>query len=211
MNAIVASRSTALLLLRPPATPGTAPPRPGAREGRLSEGPARVDAGAASQALFSVNTVTPEKQVIRLLERAGAVFGLDRSRYASLTDFASAIKAEFNALLAKPADEEKVVAIGKRLSLDADTVALLKQQKDPKMIVDLIEKHLGLDQLGVSFATLLNAGLDPRSAEAETLRKALEAVRERNGETAPAGRGAIRRDRDGTYAPDAAGPAEPRP
>ena len=127
----------------------------------------------ASAALFGVNQPNPLKEMVAFLNRVGQVFGIERGAYATQSSFMAAVEDAFTALKADPDDPNRVDDIARRLHLDADTVAVLKQEKTADMLVGLIEKALGLDRLGLSLATVIKAGNNLDSAEADAMRTVL--------------------------------------
>jgi hypothetical protein len=97
-----------------------------------------------SESMFSVNSVDPTAMKVRLIERVGKEFGIDRDDYKSLHSYGLAIK--------KAVDELKV--------------------KFPSALHE-IEKKLGLDELGVSLDTLVGAIMDPTGDDGDKLDAAL--------------------------------------
>ncbi|KUM28376.1 hypothetical protein AU467_34855 [Mesorhizobium loti] len=89
-----------------------------------------------SQSMFSVNSLNVTATKVRLMERAGKEFGIDQADFESVTSYGSAVK---------------------------NAVEALKRQS-PSAIAE-IEKQLGLDQLGVSLDTLVNAIVDPQGSD----------------------------------------------
>ena len=101
--------------------------------------------GKITESMFSVNNLDPTQMKARLFERVGKAFGINQDDYASLFAYGSAIKT----------------ALGEM------------KQKSPSDIA-LIEKKLGLDELGVSLDTVVNAIVDPQSSDSDTLDAALK-------------------------------------
>ncbi|RZK97242.1 MAG: hypothetical protein EOO66_03560 [Methylobacterium sp.] len=167
---------TALTLLRQSSAP-TSAGTPDLIRTRLpspSEEPGtRRTEAEASAALFGVNQPNPLKEMVAFLNRVGQVFGIERGAYATQSSFMAAVEDAFTALKADPDDPNRVDDFARRLHLDADTVAVLKQEKTADMLVGLIEKALGLDRLGLSLATVIKAGNNLDSAEADAMRTVL--------------------------------------
>lgn len=95
--------------------------------------------------MFSVNNLNVTATKVRLMERAGKEFGIDQADYESVFSYGSAVK---------------------------NAVEALKQQS-PSAIAG-IERQLGLDQLGISLDTLVNAIIDPQGSDGDRLDAALE-------------------------------------
>lgn len=134
--------------------------------GQGSEAKARA---AATEALFGVNRESGEKLLIRRIEQLGQVLGVDRSDYGDFDVFIRAVKDVLIQVIAKPNGAMTIETIAARMKLDPDTVAALKAQKTPDMLFRIIEKHLGLDRLGLSLDRLVTAAQDLQGAEAETI------------------------------------------
>jgi hypothetical protein len=97
-----------------------------------------------SESMFSVNSIDPTAMKVRLIERVGKEFGIDQDDYESLHSYGSAIKKAVDAL----------------------------KLKSPSVLHE-IEKKLGLDELGVSLDTLVNAIMDPTGNDGDKLDAAL--------------------------------------
>ncbi|RWF26493.1 hypothetical protein [Mesorhizobium sp.] len=97
-----------------------------------------------SGSMFSVNSLNITAMKVRLMERVGKEFGIDQGDYQSLFSYGTAVKKAVEALKQKSAAE--IIAI---------------------------EKKLGLDQLGVSLDTLVNAIIDPQGSDGDRLDAAL--------------------------------------
>jgi len=95
--------------------------------------------------MFSVNNTDSTQMKARLFERVGQAFGIKQDDYKSLFAYGSAIK--------KAVDDLK--------------------QKSPSAVTQ-IEKKLGLDELGVSLDTLVNAVVDPQGSDGDKLDAALK-------------------------------------
>ncbi|MDX8515556.1 hypothetical protein [Mesorhizobium captivum] len=140
----------------PPVLNNTALPilqqqRPPAAARSAADSPAGSGAGSApvqagnSQSIFSVSNLNVTATKVRLMERAGKEFGIDQADYESVFSYGSAVK---------------------------NAVEALKQQS-PSAIAG-IERQLGLDQLGISLDTLVNAIIDPQGGDRDRLDAALE-------------------------------------
>ncbi|MDX8526353.1 hypothetical protein RFM68_17785 [Mesorhizobium sp. MSK_1335] len=100
---------------------------------------------AVSAFVFSVDNLNITATKVRLMERAGKEFGLDQTDYDSVFSYGSAIK---------------------------NAVEALKRQS-PSAIAE-IERQLGLDQLGVSLDTLVDAIVGPQGSDHDGLDAALK-------------------------------------
>lgn len=98
-----------------------------------------------SQSMFSVSSLNVTATKVRLMERAGKEFGIDQADYESVFSYGLAVK---------------------------NAVEALKRQS-PSAIAE-IERQLGLDQLGVSLDTLVNAIVGPQSGDSDRLDAALQ-------------------------------------
>ncbi|MET3596483.1 MULTISPECIES: hypothetical protein [Mesorhizobium] len=98
-----------------------------------------------TESMFSVNNLDATQMKARLFERVGKEFGIDQDDYDSLFSYGSAIKTALDDL----------------------------KQKSPSSIAE-IEKKLGLDELGISLDTLVNAIVDPNGSDGDRLDAALE-------------------------------------
>lgn len=127
----------------------------------INRTPADAGAGASpmqaqaefSQSMFSLDGLNVTATKVRLMERAGKEFGLDQGDYESVISYGSAVK---------------------------NAVEALKRQS-PSAIAE-IERQLGLDQLGVSLDTLVNAIADPQGGDGDRLDAALEREAGKQGE-----------------------------
>lgn len=139
--------------------------------GTVPRGPGigAADRATLNEPLFSANRVTGEKLLMRRVEQLGEVFGLKRSSYETFAEFAAATKTIMVKLTANPDDEKLIDAIGARLKLDPETIALLKTQKTPDLLFRHIEHHLELDQIGVSLTSLVAAAQDLKGDDAERI------------------------------------------
>lgn len=97
------------------------------------------------RSMLSVNSLNVTATKIRLMERAGKEFAIDQADYESVFSYGSAVK---------------------------NAVEALKQQS-PSAIAG-IERQLGLDQLGISLDTLVNAIVDPQGSDGDRLDAVLE-------------------------------------
>ncbi|MBZ9848892.1 hypothetical protein LB565_12960 [Mesorhizobium sp. CA14] len=100
---------------------------------------------AAPASKFRLDNLNITATKVRLMERAGKEFGVDQTDYESVSSYGAAIK---------------------------NAVEALKRQS-PSAIAE-IERQLGLDQLGVSLDTLVDAIVDPRGSDSERLDAALK-------------------------------------
>ncbi|RAZ90368.1 hypothetical protein DPM33_12615 [Mesorhizobium hawassense] len=91
---------------------------------------------AVSASMFSLDSLNITATKVRLMQRAGKEFRVDQADYESVSSYGSAIK---------------------------NAVEALKRQSPSA--VPKIERQLGLDQLGVSLDTLVNAIVDPRHGD----------------------------------------------
>ncbi len=179
MKVVHTTGVAALAMLRrtreEPASPQVTPPRLSppdtTQKYLLAAGPGRESQAraAATEAQFSVNHVSGEKLLIRRMEQLGQVLGVDRSHFEDFGDFMRAVKDTLIQVIAKPGGAMLIETIAARLKLDPDTVAALKAQKTPDLLFRIIEKHLGLDGLGLSVDRLVTAAQDLQGAEAETV------------------------------------------
>jgi hypothetical protein len=100
--------------------------------------------GKINESMFSVNNTDATQMKARLFERVGKEFGIKQEDYDSLSSYGSAIKIALDDL----------------------------KQKSPSSIA-AIEKKLGLDELGVSLETVVNAIIDPQGSDDDRLDAAL--------------------------------------
>lgn len=138
--------STRLVILQQQRLPST--PRAAASIGiasRLTTSPLMPAEPAASPSMCSVDNLNITAMKVRLMERAGKEFGVDQTDYESVSSYGAAIKNAIEAL----------------------------KGQSPSAIAE-IERQLGLDQLGVSLDTLVNAIVDPRGSDGERLDAALK-------------------------------------
>lgn len=103
---------------------------------------------AASSSLFDRQALDVNEMKVNLIDRLGKALGVSRDDYDNQSSFGTALKA-----------------------------AIAKLRRDPggATIIAAIEKRLGLDKLGISMDTLLNAVIDPGSEDARRLDGALRA------------------------------------
>ena len=97
--------------------------------------------------MFSVNNFDSNKLKVELFKRVGKAFGIDQADYDSQSSYGSAIK---------------------------QAVSVLASQPNGAQTIAEIEKGLGLDKLGVSLATVVNAIIDPGSDDDDKLDTALK-------------------------------------
>ena len=112
-----------------------------------------IDLAAAGKskvagAVFDASTPDVTQLKMDLFKRTGAALGVDEEDYASGKDYGAALSAAVAAIKSRPGAE----------------FAILK-----------IEKDLGLDKLGISLATVIDAIADPSSGADNELTAALEA------------------------------------
>jgi len=124
---------------------------------------------AADDSVFSVNRVTGEKLLMHRMEQLGKALGVERSRYQDFADFAVAIKDTVTRLTTTPEGKMMLDAIAARLKIDPQTLSLLKAQDSPEMLMRVLEKHLGLDRLGIPIDSLVTAAQDLQGGEAGSI------------------------------------------
>ncbi|RJT34886.1 hypothetical protein D3227_22875 [Mesorhizobium waimense] len=107
-----------------------------------------------SDSMFSVNSLDSNKLKIDLFGRVGKVFKVDRADYGSFNSYAPAVK---------------------------QAIAAIKSQAGGAQTIAMIEKSLGLDKLGVSLETVVDAMGDPGGDADDKLDAAL---RKQTGEAA---------------------------
>jgi hypothetical protein len=112
-----------------------------------------------NEAMFSVNTVNATAMKVKLIERVGKEFGIDHDDYDNERSYGAAIR---------------------------NAMAELKNRPDAAMAVTAIEKNLGLDKLGISLETLVNAIFDPKGDDADRLDAALRRQTSQDGKTGDA-------------------------
>lgn len=106
---------------------------------------------------WDINTVTPTQMKIKLFETVGEAFGLDEDNFSDFAAYASAIQA---------------------------TMEKMKED-DPLafMVFHEIEKYLGLDELGLTLKSVVEAMIEPGGSADETLDAAMkEQADEINGD-----------------------------
>lgn len=151
MSSLTALNSATLLILQPqrqqPAVQSPATDLVATINGAASPAgsPLTQAQGKINESMFSVNNTDSTQMKARLFERVGQEFGIKQDDYKSLFAYGSAIK--------KAVDDLK--------------------QKSPSAITQ-IEKKLGLDELGVSLDTLVNAIVDPQGSDGDKLDAALK-------------------------------------
>lgn len=101
---------------------------------------------AASESVFSANHVDVTEMKMRLIEKAGKAFGVDRDDYATQGEYGKAIRA---------------------------VVSQIRRMADGDRILAGIARDLGLDDLGISIDTLVGAIIDPGGDDDKKLDKAL--------------------------------------
>lgn len=144
--------STALVILQPQRLPPAA--RPAASIDSVS-GPAAspVMQPATSASKFSLDSLNITATKVRLMQQAGKEFAVDQTDYESVSSYGSAIK---------------------------NAVEALKGQS-PSAVAK-IERQLGLDQLGVSLDTLVNAIVRPQGRDNDRLDAAMKQHASREGD-----------------------------
>lgn len=100
-----------------------------------------------SESVFSVNHLDPTQMKIELMERVGKKFGIEMDDFDDQASYGRAIQRE---------------------------IEQIRQQPGGDLALADIEKELGLDKLGLSIDTLINAIIEPGSADGDKLDAALE-------------------------------------
>jgi hypothetical protein len=100
-----------------------------------------------SQDMFSVNSTNLTKVKLDLFKRVGDALGIDESDYGS--------------------DAEYGAAISKQIAWD-------RAQPNGEATINAISQKLGLDKLGVSLDTIVDAIIDPQGGANDALDAALE-------------------------------------
>lgn len=156
MPSITSLNSAALLILQRPAplssrAEGQAAPADltALANGRLDQasGVARQLQSTLAEDMFSVNSPNLNRLKIDLFERVGKALGIERSDFDSVSAYGSAIKS---------------------------AVEQLKRAPDGALMLRAIEKEAGLDKLGVSLDTVIEAMIDPSGDDNEKLEAALQ-------------------------------------
>ncbi|MDX8442249.1 hypothetical protein [Mesorhizobium australafricanum] len=150
--------NTALVIMQPQRLPPTARPAPEslvASASGTSALPLTQAESAGSVSRFSVDSLNITATKVRLMQRAGKEFGVDQTDFDSVSSYGSAIK---------------------------NAVEALKRQSPSA--VPKIERQLGLDQLGVSLDTLVNAIVRPQGGDNDRLDTALRQHAGGQGEAA---------------------------
>jgi hypothetical protein len=117
---------------------------PGALE---SSKPSAQAQAKVNEALFSTTVVDLHQLKINLMQRLGLAFGVNLEDYKSAAEFGGVIRG---------------------------LVAEIKNQENGALQLREIEKKLGLDTLGISLDTLVNAIIDPEGSDGEKLDAALK-------------------------------------
>lgn len=127
---------------------------------------ANLDRKAPQAGAASTNEATPADKIanilanapgvslpdqVRLLQKVGEVLGVDMNKYASPTAYASALKQAISNLKA----------------------AAMASGQSWTLVVKGLEHQMGLDKLGISLDTVINA-LDGDGGSQDALNKALE-------------------------------------
>jgi hypothetical protein len=146
--------------------------------GLAQQGPSRASTQAEakiSEALFDSSAFDVTAMKINLMRRLGEEFGISLDDHASQASFGTAIK---------------------------DAIAQIKRQDGGMLVLAAIERKLGLDKLGLSLDTLVNAITDPKGGDAEKLDAALRkqaGVDDEKDSAVEALRTLLRRDETGLY------------
>lgn len=127
--------------------------------------------------LFSVHHMDVAQMKVQIFERLGEKFSLKQDDFETFTDYARAIRRDVDGL---------------------------KDKAGGLLALATIEKELGLDKLGISIDTVINAMLDPTSDAAKQLNEALENKLGENGkkmasDDADLRLNSITMDKDGFY------------
>lgn len=140
--------------------------------------PFRDARAAASESVFSVNHVDVTKMKLDLMEKVGEAFGIKMDDYDSQASYGSAIRR---------------------------VVSEIKKQDDGSLVLAGIEKDLGLDKLGMSIDSMINAIIDPQGNDGEKLDAALKRQAGEDGRTQGAASvlASITLDDTGIYGPSA--------
>lgn len=180
---MISVNSIALQILRADRTPSasTAEQQPAGRDliavaNNLNKASDRPGADATED-IFSIHHIDANQLKIRLFERVGEQFGIDMDDHESLASYGEAIR---------------------------EAVALLRQYPGGYIQLEEIEKKLGLNELGVSIDTVINAIIDPDGRHDDKLE---EALKRKTGEDVKEGKksdpavilDAIRIDENGIY------------
>ncbi|MDX8468864.1 hypothetical protein RFM26_24450 [Mesorhizobium sp. VK23B] len=160
MSPLSALNSAAFLILQPQrptstvtsAGDGLVASINGASAGPGAGSPLSQAQARITESMFSVNHLDATQMKARLFECVGKEFGIDQDDYDSLFSYGSAIKTALDEM----------------------------EQKSPSSIAQ-IEKKLGLDELGISLETLVNAIVDPAGGDGDRLDAALEKKAEEHG------------------------------
>lgn len=97
--------------------------------------------------IFSVSHIDSTQMKVRLMERLGDAFGLNQADYDSAASYGAAIRF---------------------------TVSQMRDHPEGQQALARIEKNLGLDELGISIDTLVNAIIDPQGNDGDKLDAALK-------------------------------------
>jgi hypothetical protein len=150
----VSSATTALLILQQPTvasgaaqSPATGTDLTAIANGQAVQGPSASTSAQTADALFSVNSPNLNKLKMDLFKRVGEALGVKESDYATPEDYGAALKKAVGQMKLDPNGQQEIAGI---------------------------EKDLGLDKLGVSLDTVINAIVDPKGDDAKKLDAALE-------------------------------------
>lgn len=147
MAAIGAINSVALQILSQPL-----PRAAGATSRAAQPSITTMDLTAAGKSkianvLFDVSTPSVNQLKVDIFKRTGEALGIEEKDFASTKAYGAAL---------------------------SEVVATLKSSPNAKQIITSIEKKLGLDKLGVSLETVIDAIVDPSSGADDELNQALE-------------------------------------
>ncbi|KQZ63364.1 hypothetical protein ASD54_03130 [Rhizobium sp. Root149] len=172
---IIDPRQTALLLLRLPLTPssGTATTPESidltlTANGQTAGSTTLEESKEVSDALFSVNSTNLTKSKLELIDRTAEALGIKRDDFADNTDFVATMRDSLRELKLKGGDQ-----------------AILA-----------LERHLGLDELGIKITDIIDSASDPDRDD-----KVTEALKLKMGifSDSETGRGLVAVDEIGIY------------
>lgn len=140
--------------------------------------PFRDARAAASESVFSVNHLDITKIKLDLMEKVGEAFGIRMDDYDNQASYGSAIRK---------------------------AVSEIKKQPDGHLVLAGIEKDLGLDKLGMSIDSMINAIIDPQGDDGDKLDAALKRQAGEDGQTQDAAPvlASVTLDDTGIYGPSA--------
>ena len=100
-----------------------------------------------SEAFFGSQAIGVHQMKVNLMERLGDAFGIKVEDFETVSQFGAAVR---------------------------DIVSSIKLQDGGYFVLKELERKLGLDKLGISIDTLVNAIIDPESGDNDKLVAALE-------------------------------------